>query len=545
MDLSPNTGGNATWSLVRDWLATCFQSHDDCNAKKDKDFRPPYLLRPGGNSETFHLVEAKDVDTGTRYATLTHCYTFNNDSLKLSSLQPLSSLPQTYRDAFTIVSQLGLEYLWIDHLCVSQDAQNDLSMYKNKMIRRRILSNSFIGISAAWSISPSSGIFVNRDLELLRPYSFPFPIDSNSNLVPFKFAYAERDEGNIKRFEMEPLHQSARATHDRLLVPRVLHFTSQMVYWECHGMQCDELGLILKGENDSCDVGTEGKMTRDGKSVSKLWKPLIKVLYNQKHDNPIDQIHYRWLCFIEHYSRLQVLREEKLPLLENLVSEITDLLLKEGCADTKYLFGMWRSLIPMTLPWLALGYSQRRSRKVYIPTWSWASVGSVTVRHAMETIAWRKIIVCELVDVARAWDKAGILTTASLLLKGKLFMGRLASSPLRSGPCTEARILSLTNYGFPMQAPMKMVRPNMTWSGTFDTEEDMREEVLCLPVTVNIFSGPADINLLLKYYIEGIMLSRLEDGRFIRRGRWTIDRSSKEECLDAVKQLQDHVVELI
>jgi hypothetical protein len=36
---------------------------------------------------------------------------------------------------------------------------------------------------------------------------------------------------------------------------------------------------------------------------------------------------------VENYSRLQVLREEKLPLLENLVSEISALLLKEGCTD--------------------------------------------------------------------------------------------------------------------------------------------------------------------------------------------------------------------
>ncbi|CAI6101077.1 unnamed protein product [Clonostachys chloroleuca] len=553
IDLSPNTGGNATWTLVHDWLATCLQSHKDCNTKKDQDFTPPYLLRLSGTSESFRLVEAKEVDVGTRYVTLTHCYPYNNESLGISSLvregllfqQPLSALPQTYRDAFTIVSQLGLKHLWIDQLCVLQDDQTDLSMYEDKMIRRKILSNSFCGISAAWSMSPSSGLFVNRDPDLLRPFAFPFPIDSNNTLVPFKFAYAERDEGNIKRFEMEPLHQSARATHDRLLVPRMLHFTSRMVYWECHGMQCDEFGPISKDANYSCDVGTEGEMACDGKSVSKLWKPLIEVLYNQKHDNPIDQIYYRWLCFVEHYSRLQVLREEKLPLLENLVSEISALLLKEGCVDTEYLFGMWRSLIPMALPWLALGYSQRRSTAVYIPTWSWASVGSVTIRHAMETTAWRKIIVCELVDIARAWDKAGMLTTASLLLKGKLFMGRLAPSPLRSGPCTEARILSLTNYDFQLQAPMEIVRPNMMWSGTFDTEEDMREEVLCLPVTVNIFSGLANVNLPLKYYIEGIMLSRLGDGRFIRRGRWTIDRHSKEECLDAVKQLQDHVVEII
>ncbi|KAK7227905.1 hypothetical protein V2G26_000075, partial [Clonostachys chloroleuca] len=135
IDLSPNTGGNATWTLVHDWLATCLQSHKDCNTKKDQDFTPPYLLRLSGTSESFRLVEAKEVDVGTRYVTLTHCYPYNNESLGISSLvregllfqQPLSALPQTYRDAFTIVSQLGLKHLWVDQLCVLQDDQTDLS----------------------------------------------------------------------------------------------------------------------------------------------------------------------------------------------------------------------------------------------------------------------------------------------------------------------------------------------------------------------------------------------------------------------------------
>jgi hypothetical protein len=67
-----------------------------------------------------------------RYATLSHCW--GRSTLAMTTLEnlqkhidsiPLDILPKTFRDAIVVCRQLGIQYLWIDRLCIVQNSSID------------------------------------------------------------------------------------------------------------------------------------------------------------------------------------------------------------------------------------------------------------------------------------------------------------------------------------------------------------------------------------------------------------------------------------
>ncbi|OCL08000.1 HET-domain-containing protein, partial [Glonium stellatum] len=68
---------------------------------------------------------------------------------------PYHNLPRTFQDAFLITKKLGLEYLWIDALCIVQDSEEDWKIESAKM--PYIYSQALFCIAADSSANASSG----------------------------------------------------------------------------------------------------------------------------------------------------------------------------------------------------------------------------------------------------------------------------------------------------------------------------------------------------------------------------------------------------
>jgi hypothetical protein len=45
----------------------------------------------------------------------------------------MSDLPRTFRDAVEATRELGVEFLWIDSLCILQDSVDDWDIESNRM----------------------------------------------------------------------------------------------------------------------------------------------------------------------------------------------------------------------------------------------------------------------------------------------------------------------------------------------------------------------------------------------------------------------------
>ena len=121
-----------SFGVAREWLRTCLDSHELCRTPHTS-FMPARLvkiLRVDG--EYMLRLQAKEPDIYHQYAALSYCWggpqlvrtTKRNLKRHYKEIK-MSDLPPTLQDAVLTTDKLGLEYLWVDALCIIQDDDRD------------------------------------------------------------------------------------------------------------------------------------------------------------------------------------------------------------------------------------------------------------------------------------------------------------------------------------------------------------------------------------------------------------------------------------
>ncbi|APA15896.1 hypothetical protein sscle_15g106660 [Sclerotinia sclerotiorum 1980 UF-70] len=122
-----NLASETNFDIARGWMNTCFSEHSKskCPSLDDKHF-PSRVISVGAKDTDPFLILTNGVKG--KYITLSHCWGGQIDTiLTTSNLQSfqnkieMSRLPANFRDAVLITRALGIEYLWIDSLCIIQD----------------------------------------------------------------------------------------------------------------------------------------------------------------------------------------------------------------------------------------------------------------------------------------------------------------------------------------------------------------------------------------------------------------------------------------
>lgn len=70
-------------------------------------------------------------------------------------------LTKTFQDAISLVSRLGIEYIWIDSLCILQDSSDDWDCEAAAM--SDVYLNATLNIAATAAIDGREGLFNDRD----------------------------------------------------------------------------------------------------------------------------------------------------------------------------------------------------------------------------------------------------------------------------------------------------------------------------------------------------------------------------------------------
>lgn len=151
--------------FAQDCLRECLHSHDRCvpflTDRADRESRilgrkreitievvdidhiPSRFIYVGSKAEQSQvtLVEMEDAPEKVRrevsrlgYAVLSYCWG-GDQSLKLTEANhrglkvgiAISNLPQTLQDAVWVTRRMGMDYLWIDALCILQDSDKDMA----------------------------------------------------------------------------------------------------------------------------------------------------------------------------------------------------------------------------------------------------------------------------------------------------------------------------------------------------------------------------------------------------------------------------------
>jgi hypothetical protein len=153
--------GQTSLGIAKSWLNACSTGHTLCNIRNTERF-PTRLLDV--KEDPVRLVLTNGWDIKPHYATLSHCWgTLNFLKLTQNSLEsfmasiPAEELTRTFTDAISITRELGIDYLWIDSLCIIQDSSEDWE--KESALMCSIYSGSKINIAAAAAHDGTEGCF--------------------------------------------------------------------------------------------------------------------------------------------------------------------------------------------------------------------------------------------------------------------------------------------------------------------------------------------------------------------------------------------------
>lgn len=186
---------------------------------------------------------------------------------------PRHMLSKTFKDTIKLLRKLGIDYVWIENMCIIQDDPADWTAEAVKM--GIIYENSLLTIAATISKDGNVGLYYTPSPKFLivkwsgsLPDGRPMLVNAMRHVTHFagsktfterKVLVREEDperEKEVFRLLNEedkipdhPLLWRGWVLQEQLLSRRVLHFTRRELVWECRTharCQCD--GLHQKGD---------------------------------------------------------------------------------------------------------------------------------------------------------------------------------------------------------------------------------------------------------------------------------------------------------
>ncbi|KAK8057937.1 hypothetical protein PG996_011874 [Apiospora saccharicola] len=348
---------------INHWLLEASEL-DSCAPTPDQS--PSRLLEIKDEGAKVNLV--RSTSKPVQYMALSHCWGSTRPiTLTKSSLSQLeegvetSCLPQSFQDAIWLTHRLGVQYLWIDSLCILQDSQQDWVRESAKM--RDVYENSWLTIAASRASDSEQGFLGDQDH--YESVSIPYRAGDTSGevmacIVPIEYADDPTDNVYLNN---DPLTTRGWALQERYIARRILHFSRSQVLLEHNGKVFTQ---------DSCDY---------------TW------LNSYNPASGVD--HVNWYSLVEQYSaRKLTMESDKLPALAGLAAYFAAHLAKGK--DSAYLAGLWREDMLTGLCWQRGldDTSQGTSPQSYrAPSWSWAANdGSILYHFRKDSIRELSIV---------------------------------------------------------------------------------------------------------------------------------------------------------
>jgi hypothetical protein len=408
---SNNTGSRESWSQVKHWLARCNSDHINCpklvSEAEETRWYPTRLLdlqpRSSSQGDDLRLVISKEHLPQGDYMTLSHCWgklpfmILTTETIDIFRAHiRFSNLTKSFQDAITITRRLGIRYLWIDSLCIIQRGPGSKSDWgRESAMMDRIYENSYLNIGATGASDGRYGCFQERRYEEISRPIFHKPeckLHPQKHRRPYRLIENTFLEDTLLR---EPLLQRGWVFQERYLSPRMLHFGSKQLFWECKGMQvCESFPTNL---HTSSPFPTLEDVTRDDDS-SMSSVPAIDIFG-----------HIRWYQIIKEYTSKNLTRaEDKLIAFSGVARLYAARVLDD---DTMYLAGIWSIDLPRGLLWYVSEEGRSsRPKNWRAPSWSWASVEG-RIENPL-SVSGRKLSRIHLVDIQH--DSPNAFSTLAL-----------------------------------------------------------------------------------------------------------------------------------
>lgn len=491
----PSNHDSKAWAIMQTWMKTCSESHAQCKLPRTSpSYRPTRLLRLD-SSKTFHLVTGDECPPNVQYVALSYCWgtkpverllrLLESTVESLSLEQPIENLPKTFREAMSVAQRFGVDYLWIDRLCIFQDSPDDWKREASSM--QDVYRNAVFSISALGAMDADAGLFFERDPDVAAPTIIHFKLAEDGQEKAFRFGLEKGWSWRLS-FENEPLVQRSWVVQERLLAPRTLHFGSKQLFWECREASCCE----MHPHNVYCYDGFDDIEEVERPPGSPyLWKQLLDAPDRRQVSDPYEQLFFDWASYTHYYvSRQLTVASDKLIALSGLANEMRATLCQLKPGTHRYLAGHWEEKLMETLVWNVNGPATR-ALQYRAPSWSWACldghlnlIGSC--RRSTETIS-----LTSMVSVAMTYPgerdtgavSGGILTLSGPCAMVKIDLNRNADISRRYENEKYVRILE-DDKGNDLN-----MKEKQDLQVIFDTMDDITEQAIMLWVCSHSFDG--------------------------------------------------------
>lgn len=255
----PDSASQTQFDILRQFLNDCDAEHPECRPQKFGSLPTRLIHLSAQGPSAIVLYDTRPGDN-FGYVALSHpwgqgphfCTTLANVEAYRKGID-FGQLPAMFRDAVTTTRELGLEYLWIDSICIIQGEGGDFDQEAKRM--EDVFSSAFCVIAASSACGQNDG-FLNRRNKQREFLTF------KREEIPALYVGRFIDDFN-KDVLQAPLSQRGWVLQERALARRTIYFTNRQTYWECgKGVRCETLTKMDKYDSSrfSSDSSTQKNM---------------------------------------------------------------------------------------------------------------------------------------------------------------------------------------------------------------------------------------------------------------------------------------------
>ncbi|KAH7366605.1 heterokaryon incompatibility protein-domain-containing protein [Pyrenochaeta sp. MPI-SDFR-AT-0127] len=458
-----SSSSDIAFKRVRCWMDDCMTGHK-CRGPPNDPVLPTRVLDV---SVSEHMVVICEPG-GKRgnYVALSHSW---GNSARLTATTKnlailkrgvaLASLPKTFTDAIEITRRLGIQYLWIDCLCILQDDARDWE--REASVMGTLYQNSYLTISAANSTDSKTGCFPGRmdtpyQSSASRSLGYNTMVHHQGFALHIEFEHFKGESSKISLskewlpgsctetpqravigsfgaafdpLEKEPLNNRGWTLQERLLPSRIIHYAQDQMYYQCDRYMQSEDGFSFDNTLFSLDLLMQRQMIRfQDHGVGEESASFIPGTHSPSKGGRWDG---GWLSLIQDYSQRKLtVSDDKLPALSGLVRILAN------AKGDRYFAGLWAKHLPEDLFWRIYPQEEsfeatvpikgrvlgdvKKPEKYRAPSWSWAYLDA-PVRFLPLTY---KSLVCRVINCSTTpsgADEYGRVKAGKLVLEGPVY----------------------------------------------------------------------------------------------------------------------------
>ena len=283
-----------------------------------------------------------------------------------------SSLPRTLQDAVKVTQKLGLEYLWVDSLCIVQDEDEDQLNELPNMAS--YYENAYFTLIAGGAKCTDGFLAPKKACDKHKGAS------SFRNMLARPFLCRKRDthvclfrEETPYDLSKEPVFKRAWTFQERIMSPRVLMY-GQRVVWQCKSLQVSDGG---------CDDWTEDPWNKGHRQIQMALNRAspegadansfaVKTSHANDATTTSNGLYDVWYQVVREFSRRSLtFQDDKLPAISALATKV------QSINGDEYLAGLWRNDLLRGLLWSTYPTVTLVKPPAWrAPSWSWASVNN-------------------------------------------------------------------------------------------------------------------------------------------------------------------------